>query len=133
MKYLVFADRAEARKMQRALMRLMQLPKKGEHVGGGRHVAMPDAPNDSNARSIKGYTTRHVDFVRHPSNDGRFAVRVTRKLRDAWRDHKDRLTDAQRSWVQSRLVGEADLDDGWKTDDGEGNFEVHESEEVRPE
>lgn len=132
MKYLVFADRAEARKMQRALMRLMELPKKGVHFGGGRHVSMPESPADPDARSIKGYTTRHVDFVRHPS-DGRFAVRVTQELRDVWRDHKDRLTTAQRTWVQNRLVGEADLGDDWETDDGEGSLEVRENEEVRPE
>lgn len=55
--YLAFADLSEARKMQRAIMTLFDLPLKGRHVGKGRHVDIPENPPDMDARDIIGYTT----------------------------------------------------------------------------
>ena len=124
-KYIILANKTEARQLEKLLRRLLDLPQKGVNIGGGIH-ATPDL-----AMGV-GFTIRAALFVKHPT-DGRYAVRVTPRMVDEWRDHKDRLTAAQRTAIQDRLATQAEIAAEWKrTDPDTGEVEVPEDQEIEP-
>lgn len=131
--------RADAPTFQKLLLWLIDLPAPGTHVGGGRHVDMPEQPPARDRRDWPGWTTRYVDWVAHPANTGapsdQFAVRITQPVREAWLAKRSRLTAAQRTWVQAHLDIAADLDATWTPAPGadDPDPQPRESEEIVPE
>lgn len=108
---ITLADLAEARKFQRLICWLLDLPRAGVHIGGGAHVGLGAAP-DNTISDAPGWTTREVRFIRHPIT-GQLAVRVTPALRAAWNAKKDQIRPVVKTWVLSKLATEADLAADW--------------------
>jgi len=108
---------AAARRLQKLVLWLLDLPQKGRHVGGGRHVAIAASCPTPTPEKLIGWTTRHVPIYRHPANDGsdtdQFALRITPELQAAWMTKKDQLPAAVRTWLQSHLTSAADLAADW--------------------
>lgn len=125
MQAIILADVTEARKFQRLVFWLMDLPRAGVHVGGGIHADIGAAP-DPSVLDAPGWTTREVRFVRHPI-DGRFAVRVTPDLRAAWLAKRNQVRPVVRTWVLDRLATESELAADWLT-----NGEVLEDQDPPP-
>lgn len=139
--FLVFT-RADAPRFQKLLLWLFDLPRRGVHVGGGRHVEMPDALPEPRGHA-PGWTTRYRPWISKPTNTGastdEFAVRLTQEIRDAWQAKRSQLTAAQRNWVQSHIDVATDVEllAAWKRDveDPAGGTvkAVVESDDVEPE
>jgi hypothetical protein len=118
--WLVFT-RADAKKFQKLLLWLFDLPKKGVNVGGGRHVTIPDTLPNPPPADVPGWTTRQYKWAAHPANDGsltdQFAVKLTESLQTAWQAKKDQLTAQQRLWVQNNIDIASDIEllQEWKS------------------
>ena len=134
--YLVF-QRVEggvlaARRMARLVLWLMDLPRRGEHIGGGRHVNMPDSAPSPCPAVVWGWSTRYLPWFRHPANTGadtdRYAIEITDELRTAWLAKRSQLTAIQRNWVQAHVDSAADLAADWLN-----NGELDSSEDILPE
>lgn len=140
--FLVFT-RADAPKFSKLLAWLFGLPLRGVHVGGGRHVAMPDTVPNPCPLNVPGWTTRHRSWIAKPSNTGaatdEFAVRLTPDISAAWQAKKSLLTAAQRNWVQNHIdtASNVELLAAWKRDatnpDGSTTKQIIESDDVVPE
>lgn len=57
--FLTFT-RADAPKFAKLLSWLFSLPARGTHVGGGRHVDMPETAPNPCPLSVPGWTTRDL-------------------------------------------------------------------------
>jgi hypothetical protein len=130
--YLVFDNLSDAKIMQRIFLALFELPKKGRHTGRGRHVPMPDIPPGTNIRNLPGWTTRYVDFIKHPSDNGQYAVQITPEFLTTFSDFPERLNSAQIMWLEEKLLEISSLTSDWMISDSEGNLYVLENEEITP-
>jgi hypothetical protein len=114
------------RRFQRLVLWLMDLPKKGVHVGGGQHTPIADTCPDPPPSGHPGWTTRWIEWIAHPANvagplatanaqnaSDRFAIRIDALLAAAWQAKKSQLTAAQRNWVQSHVDSAAELAAEW--------------------
>lgn len=130
--YVILSDVDEARKIQRICMRLYLLPKKGRNTGGGRHVEAPSSPPTPDAHPVPGWDTRYASFVSHPSGDGRLAMKVKSDLIEFLQNKPGRLPPSDRTWLQNKLSGAAELTSDWETDMG-AYSEIVANTEVAPE
>lgn len=125
--------RDDAKKMAKLVMWLMDLPRKGTNVGGGIHACRDDAPPNPCPRHWVGWTTRHVDWIKKPSNTGaptdEFAIRLTQELQASWLAKRSQLTPVQRQWIQDHIDIASDLEQlaEWKQ-----NGQLIEGEDVEP-
>ncbi|MBM4443545.1 MAG: hypothetical protein FJ027_24315 [Candidatus Rokubacteria bacterium] len=115
--FLIFADTTEARRFETNARVLLGLPALARSLPGYIESPGPHAADaaDITGAVAPGWAVRHELYVRHPS-DGRIAVRVTGAMQTAWDDNKDRLTPAERAWVQAQLETGADLAAEWLSD-----------------
>lgn len=135
--------RADAPKFAKLLNWLFDLPVRGTHIGGGRHVDMPATVPNPCPLNVPGWTTRHRSWVAKPGNTGaasdEFAVRLTPEISAAWQAKKAQLSAAQRTWVQNHIdvASNIELLAAWKrtvSDPGGGTSQqVVEADDVEPE
>ncbi len=115
--YVIFT-RLERRRMARIVMFLLELPAVGVNVGDGLHVTIAPPPPVVCPKMVLGWTTRHVDWVKHPANTGadtdRFAIRITPELQAAWLARRDLLSGADRTWCQGKIALRAPLTADWE-------------------
>lgn len=88
--------------------KLLDLPRKGRHVGGGRHVTIPDTPGI-------GWTLEHQP-EEHPTRPNLFAVRLHSELSDAIDDTElgKRLTGPERASMRAAKQSAPNRDESWR-------------------
>ena len=119
MSFFVFT-RSEGKQFVHLMMWLLELPKKGEHWGAGKHVPIEQAPTDTRKQRIRGWATRAGRIIRHPANDGsatdQFAVEIVPVLQSAWDAKKASLSTAKRTAITDHV--QPSLDASWTTEEG---------------
>lgn len=116
-RYLVVTSRDDAMALRALARKLLGLPRRGTHLGGGTHVTMTDDPQSP------GWSRQHGVPLRHPTEQ-LWAYPIDDAMRDTWRDHQDRLSASERQFVLAHLSSEADLSAEW-------NMAAEESEPAR--
>jgi hypothetical protein len=110
-----------ARRMQRIVLWLMDLPAKCTTVAGATgKLQVPAAVSDPPPANALGWTTRWRPWIRHPLNNGsdtdRWALLITPELQAAWIAKRSQLPLAVRNWVQAHVDSAADLAAEWQID-----------------
>lgn len=109
---------SELKKLKRWLIRKGELPVRGVHCGGGRHVAMPETWDGFGSRP-PGFAEFVAPVVKHQTDSDNYAIGITPWLKDAWRRHKDTLSQAKQDAVQAKIDAFVDvLPAGWFDADG---------------
>lgn len=119
MRKFIILTRSEAKRFLRRCWESGVYPRRGFHVGAGRHTPIAETW-DGRGAPPGGWTKFLHPWHPHPNNTGagsdQFALKIDDLARDLWRRIKSEFTAAERSALQSRIDTAADLAAEWKPD-----------------